>query len=99
MRFGWSLALVFCAVSSAQLPQQEHSETTTKDEAVTFKTRVNLVMVPVVVRDKQGRPIGTLKQDDFQLFDRGKPQLITRFSLEGALGGAKAKDKAKAAAP
>ena len=36
----------------------------------------------MVVRDGKGQAIGTLKQDDFQLFDKGKPQIITRFSVE-----------------
>jgi VWFA-related protein len=43
---------------------------------------VNLVTVPVVVRDRQGRSVGSLKQEDFQLLDRGKPQVISRFSME-----------------
>src|SRR5450759_2261167 len=56
----------------------------THDEPAPFKARVNLVMVPVVVRDRQGKAVGTLKQEDFQLFDKGKPQFIARFSMERA---------------
>jgi VWFA-related protein len=57
-------------------------EIATHDEAATFHTRVNLVMVPVVVRDKKGKTVGTLTKQDFLLFDKGKPQEITRFSVE-----------------
>ncbi len=57
-------------------------ETTTRDEPATFKARVNLVMVPVVVRDKAGKAVGGLHQEDFQLFDKNKPQVITKFSAE-----------------
>jgi VWFA-related protein len=57
-----------------------------KDEPALFKARVNLVQVPVVVRDRTGKAMGTLKKEDFQLFDKGKPQYIARFSMETALG-------------
>ena len=48
----------------------------------TIKTEVNLVEVPVVVRDGKRRAIGGLKQSDFQVFDNGKKQEITSFSVE-----------------
>ena len=47
-----------------------------------FKARVNLVMVPVVVRDGKGKTVAGLTKADFQLFDKGKLQPITRFSME-----------------
>src|SRR5215475_7681776 len=74
------LAMVLCAAAQDTPPTV--AETVTKEEPATFKTRVNLVLVPVVVRDKEGHTVGTLKQEDFQLLDKGKPQLITRFTIE-----------------
>jgi VWFA-related protein len=64
-------------------------ETLTRDEPATFKARVNLVMVPVVVRDKQGHAVGGLHQEDFQLFDKSKTQQITKFSAEKSGGKVK----------
>jgi VWFA-related protein len=71
-------------------------ETVTRDEPATFKARVNLVMVPVVVRDKQGHAVGGLHQEDFQLFDKNKPQVITKFSSEKSGGKAKTEPDQKA---
>jgi VWFA-related protein len=48
----------------------------------TIQMNVNRVLVPVVVRDKQGRTVGDLKQQDFQVFDNGKPRPISAFTLE-----------------
>ena len=55
---------------------------TTRETTATFKSRVNLVMVPVVVRDAGGHAVGSLHKEDFELFDKGKPQVITKFSVE-----------------
>ncbi|MGA7235100.1 MAG: VWA domain-containing protein [Bryobacteraceae bacterium] len=65
-------------------PLPEQSVTETRDEPAMFKTRVNLVMVPVVVRDSKGKTVTGLTKSDFLLFDKGKPQTITRFSMEKA---------------
>jgi hypothetical protein len=42
---------------------------------------VNEVLVPVVVLDAQGHAVGNLTKDDFQVFDNGKPQMITGFTI------------------
>ncbi|HEY4088895.1 MAG TPA: VWA domain-containing protein [Bryobacteraceae bacterium] len=57
-------------------------EVTTKESAVTFRSGVNLIPVPVVVRDSKGQPVDNLTIDDFQLTDNGKPQAISKFSIE-----------------
>ncbi|HLK69404.1 MAG TPA: VWA domain-containing protein [Bryobacteraceae bacterium] len=70
-------------------------ETVTHDEPATFKARVNLVMVPVVVRDKQGHAVGGLHQEDFQLLDKGKIQVITKFAAEKGLNKGKGESDEK----
>ncbi len=66
-------------------PQSSAPEVSqSRETTTTFSTRVNLVIVPVVVRDKRGNAVGTLTKEDFQLFDKGKVQSISRFSVEKA---------------
>jgi VWFA-related protein len=62
------------------------AEVSTRDEPVTFKVQSNLVEVPVVVRDRQGHAIGSLRKDDFRVFEKGKRQEITKFSVQKAGG-------------
>lgn len=56
------------------------AEMTTRSEAATFRARTNEVEVPVVVRDGKGRTVAGLGEADFRLFDRGKPQPISRVT-------------------
>ena len=62
----------------ANAPELSSQEETSS----TFKVRVNLVDVRVVVRDALGNAVGNLRQEDFQLTDNGKPQVISKFSVE-----------------
>jgi len=62
--------------------QQNAPEMSQRDEQASFRTKVNLVTVPVVVRDSKGNAVGNLTKENFFLFDKGKPQQISRFSIE-----------------
>jgi VWFA-related protein len=71
-------------------------EMITHDNPVPLESRVNLVPVRVVVHDSSGNAVGNLHREDFQLFEDGKPQIISNFtveklaSLSGGPGDAKA---------
>ena len=54
---------------------------------ITVHVDVNSLLVPVVVRDAQGRALGDLKQEDFKVLDEGKPRKIVALSLEKSEAG------------
>lgn len=49
--------------------------------APVIRSFANEVLVPVVVRDAQGRAVENLAKDDFQVFDNGKARTITGFTI------------------
>jgi VWFA-related protein len=64
-----SLLLAFISVVYAQKDFQ-------------IRTRVDLVVVPVSVRDSNGKLVPGLKQEDFVVLEDGKTQTISNFSAD-----------------
>jgi len=73
------IVLCLCAFCEAQ---QQNTETAPQGDTFKFETKVNVVLVPVLVRDAQGNSVGTLKKDDFQVFDKDKLQALTGFTIQ-----------------
>ena len=73
--------------AARQAADKNAPEMASTDVPATFRVNVKLVVVRVVARDPQGHAIGNLQQQDFQVFDNGKPQTITQFSVEKAGAG------------
>ena len=64
-------ALAACLVATSFDATAQQQPTTP-----TFKSRADLVLVPVIVRDKHGSHVGGLAASDFTLLDNGARQKI-----------------------
>lgn len=77
MRSMRRLTLVFLACCAAPLAAQQTPAKTSQTPV--FRTGVELINVDVVVVDKDGNAVRGLKQTDFALTDRKKPQTVSTF--------------------
>jgi VWFA-related protein len=92
-----ALACLGLAAAQSIAPDEMHARTVpyVPPSPVVLRTQVDLVEVPVVVRDGQRRAVAGLTKDDFEIYDAGKKQVITAFSVQSftpqgdAGGGAK----------
>jgi VWFA-related protein len=68
-------------LAAAQAPQAAPPGAAPEQPAVTFRLEVNYVEVDAAVFDKQGKFVGTLGKDDFEVLEDGVPQEVSSFSL------------------
>jgi VWFA-related protein len=77
-------ALAFLGLATAQsvAPDEMHARTVpyVPPPKVTIRTEVDVVEVPVVVRDGQHRAVAGLTKNNFEVYDTGVRQTITAFS-------------------
>jgi len=73
---------VALALSATTQPAQSQNKDSQKpQDPATLRIETELVQIDLVVTDKQGKIVKNLKREDFQVFDNGKPQTITHFSV------------------
>jgi VWFA-related protein len=84
LRLAMALAICALPVHCGFLLAQTVSSSPGQPDQSTFKLRAesNLVVVRVMVRDAHGHAVRDLGKDDFKVFDNGKEQTITQFSVE-----------------
>jgi VWFA-related protein len=61
---------------------QDDKQNTQQEQIPTIKREVRLVLVEASVKDKGGKAMKVLKQEDFLLFEDGAPQEIAHFSQD-----------------
>jgi len=72
------------AQSAPSAPPPAQAQQVQQAPGGNIKVRVQVVNVPVTVLDKRGMPIIDLTQNDFRVFEDGKPQPIKYFIQEPA---------------
>src|SRR5437870_3215130 len=79
MRDRFHLAALLVLLSGSALSSQ--TATPNAPQTPTFRVNVEFVEVDAVVTDGNGQFVRGLTKDDFQIFEDGKPQPITTFSI------------------
>ena len=72
------LLVALCA-PSARLTQSQTAAPNNAGSIPTFKTKVRLVLVDVVVTNNKGEPVPGLHKADFEISEDGTPQTISTF--------------------
>jgi VWFA-related protein len=83
-RLGFGALFVLLAsgvLSAGQNPPPQNPPPVAPPQQPTFKVQVDYVEVDVIVTDQEGRFVRDLRQEDFEVFEDGRPQTVTGFGL------------------
>ena len=75
-------ATAFAGLSAVSLVTAQDGPPAAAQDGTPFKAAVELVNVTATVTDSEGRFVPDLTQDDFAVFEDGRPQEIAYFSSE-----------------
>ena len=79
--FVLSLLFLLSLTCLTQTPTPTATPKPTENEDDVVKISTTLIQIDVTVTDKNGKIITDLKPEDFEVFENGKKQDITNFSL------------------
>jgi VWFA-related protein len=77
-RYSFFLPIALLALVSASLLAQARAQQSSSQQPV-IKSRVNAVLVDVVVTNSKGEPVPGLQKEDFEIFEDAKAQTIVSF--------------------
>lgn len=78
----FSYLIVLCLLMGTPLLAQPPRDSGPEQDSFTLKIPVNLVLVPVSVRDSNDQPLYGLEKEDFRVFEEGVLQKLTYFSSD-----------------
>jgi VWFA-related protein len=78
------MILLVCAITwfGCLCASAQQAEATSTSSTPTFHAETKLVLVDAIVTDKSGHHVTDLEQKDFKIWEDGKEQTISSFSLE-----------------
>jgi len=71
--------IVIACLLSCVVPLRTGLTQQQKPEETVIRLETELVQIDMVVTDKDGKPVGGLRREDFELYEDGKRQTITHF--------------------
>jgi VWFA-related protein len=79
-RVNWTKAALAMVLALLLAPGRVVAQETSSD--YTFRSKTELVLVNVTVRDKNGNPVRDLKREDFTVLEDNQAQQVVSFDLE-----------------